>query len=150
MLALEQAGFHRSLIQWSSLRREPGPAEPKGLLGWLRQGGALGDTMYRADNVSLMDGTAAGATIFALLGLVYGSVWPMGPIAGGTLGVLVGGSVGWLLDQLVRERRSRGSAAQRLAGAGCLLLVHCADEIRAAAAEDGLRLAQAVLIGRVE
>ena len=150
VLALKQAGFSSGDFRWMNLQPEPGAQEPKGFLAFLRRGGFLGDTQYRADNASLMDGTAAGATIAALLGIVYGSVWRMGPITGGTLGVLVGGLVGWLVDQWIREKRSRNSLAQRLAQYGCLVLVTCKDEHRIVEAEKALRQAQAVLTGTSE
>ncbi|MFZ5824297.1 MAG: hypothetical protein ACOY94_08220 [Bacillota bacterium] len=150
VLALKQAGFSGADFRWINLQPEPGAQEPKGFLAFLRRGGFLGDTQYRSDNASLMDGTAAGATIAALLGIVYGSVLRMGPITGGTIGVLVGGLVGWLLDQWIQEKRSRNSLAQRLAQYGCLVLVTCKDEHRIVEAEKALRQAQAVLTGASE
>lgn len=148
VLSLKHAGFSSGEIRWIDLQREPGASEPKGVLAFLRGGGFLGDTQFRTDNASLMDGTTAGATIFALLGLVYGSVWRMGPIAGATLGVLGGGLLGWLLDQWVREKRSRNSQEQRLDQYGCLVLVTCPDEQRVSKAQSALREAQAVLTGQ--
>lgn len=150
ILALKQAGFSPGDFRWINLQPEPGAKEPKGFLAFLRRGGFLGDTQYRSDNASLMDGTAAGATIFALVGIVYGSLWRMGPITGGTVGVLAGGLIGWLLDQWIHEKRSRNSLAQRLAQYGCLVLVTCNDEYRIVQAETALRQAQAVLTGASE
>lgn len=147
ILALRQAGFSGGDVRWINLEREPGAPEPRGFLAFLRSGGFLGDTQFRADNASLMDGTAAGAALFALIGMVYGSVWRMGPISGAALGVLGGGLLGWLLDQLVREKRSRHSLAQRIAAYGCLVLVTCQDEQRVDKAKSALRKAQAVLTG---
>lgn len=150
MLGLQQAGFSSGDITWINLECEPGPRQPRGLLGFFRHGGFLGDTQYRADNASLMDGTAAGATIFALVGIVYGSVWRMGPIAGGTLGIVGGGLIGWLLDQWIREKRSNQSMSRRLAQYGCLVLISCRDQTRADQARSVLREAQAVLTGEAE
>lgn len=147
VLALQGAGFGRAELQWCELEGEQGPGEPHGLRQWLRRGGALGDTRTRADAASLMDGTTAGATIAALLGIVYGSTWPMGPVAGGTLGVLAGGLVGWLGDQWVRAWRTRGALAQQAATFGFLLVAACAEPARVPAAQGALREAQVLLTG---
>lgn len=88
----------------------PVPAEAKGgLLGWLARGGLLGDTIDQSDGVSAMDGIATGAVIGCLLGMVWGSHWRWGPIAWATLGLMIGGIVGLILDWLIPEKR-RGEA----------------------------------------
>lgn len=150
VLALRQRGFEPAEIQFSYLQQQHQPWEPKGVVAWLRGGGFLGDTQARSDNASLMDGTTAGATIFSLLGVVYGSVWPMGPITGGTLGILVGGLVGWILDQAIGAPRSRGKIKEKLAPGSCLVVVHCADDNRLSNAKEALRTAQVALQGMLE
>lgn len=92
-----------SLVVFSALA--PTKPEHTGLLGFFARGGPLGDTIDRADGVSVMDGTSVGAVLLGLVGLVFGSRWQYGPIAGSTLGMLVGGLAGFLLDRLIPERR---------------------------------------------
>jgi len=58
----------------------------------------LFDTLDRADSVSLFDGTAALASLFALIGVVYGFVLHWGPIIWGINGGIIGGILGYLLD----------------------------------------------------
>lgn len=150
ILALQQVGFGPGELHFSYLRRSRESAAPHGPIAWLQAGGFLGDTMNRSDAGSLLDGTAAGATIFSLLGVVYGSAWRMGPITGGVLGILGGGLLGWLCDQLIGARRTRGSKVETLTPDSCLIVVDCADDVRLKAAEDALRDAQAVLSGTLE
>lgn len=84
-------------------------AQPKpggsGLLGWLARGGLLGDTMDRTDGVSVMDGTSVAAVFGGVLGIVFGSRWVYGPVTLGTLGMLGGGLLGFLIDRLIPEKR---------------------------------------------
>ncbi len=149
-LSLQRAGFGSVDLQFSYLTSQKQPWEPGTLQAWLHRGGFLGDTMDRSDGSSLMDGTTAGATIFSLLGVVYGSVLPMGPITGGVLGILGGGIVGWLLDQAIGARLSRGKKVERASPDSCLVLVRCDDDERLKAAKNALKEAQVVMQGIIE
>lgn len=149
VLALQQRGFTSDAIRWGELEKHGKTKEPHGLREWLTLGGALGDTLRRADGISLMDGATAGATIASLLGIVYGSVWPIGPIGGGALGILAGGFIGWACDRWVRRGRSRESETDRLHKLGCIVHVSCMGHKRVKAAKTALKEAEAVLISVV-
>lgn len=90
-----------ALVLFSAVR------EPKssGFLGRFMRGGVLGDTIDYSDGVSVMDGTGLGAVFGGLLGLTWGTRYPIGPVTMGTLGMLGGGLVGFLVDRLIPEKR---------------------------------------------
>lgn len=87
-----------------------------GLFGFLQRGGLLGDTIDRSDGVSVMDGTSVGATFGGILGLVYGTRFVFGPISLGTLGMLLGGLVGFVIDRLIPEKRRDQLETSLIAG----------------------------------
>jgi len=93
-----------------------------------------------------MDGATAGATIFSLLGMVYGSVLPVGPIGGSVLGLLLGGWVGWRLDRWIGKGHSRKEGTEELHRLGCIVQVRCMNEERVQAARAALQEGDAVLL----
>jgi hypothetical protein len=87
-----------------------------GLLGWLQRGGALGDTIDRSDGVGVMDGVSIGAVMAGLLGLSWGSRMRYGPIAVGTVAMLAGGLLGYIVDRLIPEKRRDQYEMARIEG----------------------------------
>ncbi|HWI61437.1 MAG TPA: hypothetical protein VNT75_06355 [Symbiobacteriaceae bacterium] len=80
-------------------------AKPRGLMGWLSRGGIFGDTIDRSDGVSVMDGICVGAVFAGILGLAWGAKTALGPVTVGTLAMLGGGIVGFIVDRLIPEKR---------------------------------------------
>lgn len=104
-----------------------------GILGWLSRGGVLGDTLDRSDGVSVMDGISIGSVILGLIGLVWGSRSYYGPVAMGTLGMLLGGIVGLLVDRLIPEKRRDMYETARIPGLIMLQVTSsAADRVKAA------------------
>jgi hypothetical protein len=147
--ALKTAGFGREAVQWCDLKHRR-PARSQSFLVWIRHGGVFGDTIDYSDRVSLMDGTCVGATLAGLLGLSYGSVWRIGSITAGVLGMTLGGFAGWCIDHFIRERRSRRSAAERLSQYGFLLLARCDHEADVQAAKGAFLAGRGALIGLMQ
>ncbi|WP_010096085.1 hypothetical protein [Ornithinibacillus scapharcae] len=70
------------------------------------------DTIHRADGGSVLDGAMMSATIFSVLGTIYGFVWQWGPIIWGLLG-LVGGFLLGLLVEVVINKKKLNVVAKR-------------------------------------
>ena len=103
------------------------------------------DTMYSTDGMSLLDGTAIMASVGMVLGVIYGSVVYIGPVAMGLLGLFGGGGLGYLLDRLSRRK----NRARYDAPAGEIIVaVRCGDKEAAARAEALMREYRAVALGR--
>ncbi|MDH7479491.1 MAG: hypothetical protein QHH02_05730 [Syntrophomonadaceae bacterium] len=95
--------------------------------------GRLFDTIHRADGISRFDGAAVLATLFMLLGVIYGFVLHWGPIIWGAIGLAGGGVLGFLIDRCfgrVRKRAGPPGKGERrredAKGAEVVLIVQCA------------------------
>lgn len=86
----------------------------------------LFDTIHRADGVSVFDAAAILATVFMLLGAIYGYVLKWGPILWGVIGALFGALLGLAIRILLIKRNSpeklRGS---RIRSSEVVLLLQC-------------------------
>ncbi len=65
----------------------------------------LFDSIDRSDGVGLFDGAAIMALILSVFGVIYGFEWKMGPIIWGLIGLVVGGSIGVIIDYLINKRK---------------------------------------------
>ncbi|WP_304542102.1 hypothetical protein [Desulforamulus aquiferis] len=63
------------------------------------------DSMYKTDGMSLIDGIAILSSIGMVLGVIYGSIVFIGPIALGLIGMVVGGGIGYILDKHFCKRK---------------------------------------------
>ena len=90
------------------------------------------DSMYSSDGMSLVDGIALSATLGMLMGVIYGSVLPMGPVALGLIGMLSGGGAGYVIDKKKSKKNMPGSES---AGSFLMLIIHCLSEAEAAEAK---------------
>lgn len=90
------------------------------------------DSMYSSDGMSLVDGIAISATVGMLLGVIYGSELPMGPVALGLIGMLAGGGTGYLIDKKIAKKNRPGAKSP---GGFLLLAVQCLDEAEAVEAK---------------
>lgn len=140
--------FQGSQLRVVTMQITEAAPRPKGVRGWLKRGGVLGDTLDRSDGTSVMDGTIAGATVGGLAGVMTGATFLPGPVALGVAGILGGGLVGYLLDIMIPEhqRQEYKKAIQK----GCTLLeVTCRNKDEADAAELIVRENQAHEVGRM-
>ncbi|MTV50960.1 hypothetical protein GJ688_18755 [Heliobacillus mobilis] len=103
------------------------------------------DDMYKSDGLSLFDGMAFSATVFMLLGVIFGSILYIGSITVGLFGLLLGAGFGYLIDKSIRKRQHRTDA--RLIGE-ILLSVECKTDEEIATAETILREFQVVALGK--
>ena len=103
------------------------------------------DSMYRADGMSLVDGIAIAASIGMLLGVIYGSVVYIGPIALGLIGMVAGGGVGYLLDRMIQKNKKREHNAP---SGEIIVAVRCLSEEEAAQAQSIMKEHQAIALGR--
>ncbi|MFS0861117.1 hypothetical protein [Fredinandcohnia sp. 179-A 10B2 NHS] len=71
------------------------------------------DTIHRVDGRSILDGAMMGATIFAVLGAIYGFVWEWGPIIWGLLGLVGGFLLGLLIELLVNKKKMKSQASTK-------------------------------------
>ena len=131
--ALAKEGFTGEKLLVVAL--EPGRPERQWLL----------DTMYSSDGMSLLDGVAIMASVGMVLGVIYGSVVYIGPVATGLLGMAGGGGLGYLLDRKIRPKNK----ARYAAPAGEIIVAaRCGDQEEAARAESLMREYRAVALGR--
>lgn len=70
------------------------------------------DSMYSNDGKSLIDGMAFGGTVGMVLGVIYGSIVSMGPVALGLIGLLAGAAIGYLVDREINKKNVRGTDPQ--------------------------------------
>ncbi len=90
------------------------------------------DSIHRSDGISLFDGAAAMATVFGLLGAIYGFVLAWGPIIWMVIGFSFGAMVGFILDYAIGKIRSlrnkKASRKREPAGdkaADVILIINC-------------------------
>lgn len=65
------------------------------------------DTIHRVDGKSMLDGAMMGATIFAVLGTVYGFVLYWGPVIWGLIGLAGGFLLGLIIEMAVKKQKMR-------------------------------------------
>jgi hypothetical protein len=111
LTALEQKGIPREKILAVPMDKR---TEPRRLF----------DTLHRADGFSMFDGAAILATVFMLLGAVYGYEWKWGPIIWGIIGALSGLLVGFLLKLLLYKKQGFGT---NKITSEVVLLIHCSE-----------------------
>lgn len=88
-------------------------------------GRKLLDTIHQSDGISLLDGAAVLGTVFMVLGVIYGFTWKWGPILWGLIGLTFGGSLGFLLDLLISNKRGGKNKAGAKA-TEVVLIINCA------------------------
>ncbi|MBM7865276.1 hypothetical protein [Heliomicrobium gestii] len=102
------------------------------------------DTMYKSDGLSLFDGMTMSATIGMLLGVIFGSVVYIGPVALGIIGFLLGAGIGYLIDKKLGQNVRHNDCGP---SGEIIISVACASEIEQERAEAILREYQAVALG---
>ncbi|GBF34018.1 hypothetical protein DCCM_3129 [Desulfocucumis palustris] len=103
------------------------------------------DTMYASDGMSLVDGMAITGSIGMLMGVIYGSMVFIGPVALGLIGLAAGCGLGYFIDKMiVKGKASRG----RSPSGDVLVGVRCRSEDEILQAEDIMKECKAVALGR--
>ncbi|WP_078427206.1 hypothetical protein [Alkalihalobacterium alkalinitrilicum] len=77
--------------------------------------------------LSLLDGTFAWGTVFAVIGVVYGFVLTGGPVMWGLIGLAFGLIFGFLFDFLL-HRKKRQDRKKRGEGGEVMMVIHCQKE----------------------
>ncbi|SMD14716.1 hypothetical protein [Sporomusa malonica] len=103
------------------------------------------DKVYRADGFSVLDGAALLGTVGMLLGVVYGSVYYLGPIICGLLGLLSGAVIGLAVDWVITTRNIKSE--ERSNPIPVMLMVRC-EVAQAEAVEKILEEHQALGLAR--
>ncbi|RNB89227.1 hypothetical protein EDM59_09080 [Brevibacillus nitrificans] len=65
------------------------------------------DSIHRVDGKSILDGAMMGATIFGVLGAIYGFVLYWGPIIWGLLGLVGGFFLGFIIELLLHKKKMK-------------------------------------------
>ncbi|MFC0213968.1 hypothetical protein ACFFK0_16175 [Paenibacillus chartarius] len=84
------------------------------------------DSIHRVDGRSILDGAMMGATIFAVLGAVYGFVLYWGPIIWGLLGLVGGFILGLIIELAVSKKKVTVFASRK---SEVLLEVSCTPSL---------------------
>lgn len=71
------------------------------------------DTINRVDGRSVLDGAMMSATIFAVLGTIYGFVWYWGPVIWGLIGFTGGFLLGLFIELLIRKGKFKIAADRK-------------------------------------
>lgn len=82
----------------------------------------LFDSIHYSDGVSVLDGMAAWAVVFAVFGIVFGSQVKIGPLALGLAGYGAGALFGFLLDMIRQPARGKAKASRTIE---IILLIPC-------------------------
>lgn len=61
-------------------------------------------------DINLFEVTVAVATLFAVFGLIYGFIWPGGPIVWGLIGLRVGSVTGFVINLLTIHYIQHGTS----------------------------------------
>lgn len=82
------------------------------------------DTIQRADGLSMMDLATFSGTVLMLFGVMWGFCWTWGPIIWGTIGLFIGGTLGFAIKYVyyrfwVKGQPSKGKNAE------VMLIVAC-------------------------
>ncbi len=85
------------------------------------------DTIYYSDGYSLLDGMAPWSVVGALLGVIWGSKFFIGPIATGLIGFVVGASLGYYFDKFIKHKKTNKKYKNYI---DFLLIVKCRSEQR--------------------
>ncbi|MCH1627490.1 hypothetical protein [Fredinandcohnia quinoae] len=79
----------------------------------LDSGAHIIDTIHRADGRSVLDGAMMGATIFAVLGAIYGFVLYWGPIIWGLIGLAGGFILGLIIELALSKKKLKVFASRK-------------------------------------
>lgn len=71
------------------------------------------DSIHKVDGRSMLDGAMMSATIFAVLGVIYGFVLRWGPVIWGLLGLAGGFVLGLLVELAVNKKKLKGTAGRK-------------------------------------
>ena len=63
------------------------------------------DSIHRVDGSSVLDGAMMSATIFSVLGTIYGFVWDWGPIIWGLIGLIGGFILGLIIELVINKKK---------------------------------------------
>jgi hypothetical protein len=69
----------------------------------------LFDNIHRSDGISLFDGAAALGMVFMLLGAIYGFLFKWGPIIWAIIGLVVGITIGFIVDLSISKIKTNRS-----------------------------------------
>jgi hypothetical protein len=105
----------------------------------------LFDRMHYSDSQSMFDLTMIFATIFSLLGLIYGFLLPWGPVIWALIGTAFGAGVGILIKLLVIRKTLKKTVRQP----SVVLLVACGEK-QAEMVQDTLRAHFALGVSKLD
>lgn len=71
------------------------------------------DTIHRVDGGSVLDGAMMGATIFSVLGAIYGFIWEWGPIIWGLIGLAGGFLIGLIIELVFNKKKLKLTAKRK-------------------------------------
>ncbi|RXT03712.1 hypothetical protein [Ammoniphilus sp. CFH 90114] len=71
------------------------------------------DSIHRVDGRSILDGAMVGASIFMVLGTIYGFVWKWGPVIWGLLGLIGGFILGLIVELLLNKKKLQVFASRK-------------------------------------
>jgi hypothetical protein len=71
------------------------------------------DSLHRVDGRSVLDGAMVSATIFMLLGTIYGFVWQWGPVIWGLIGLVGGFFLGLIIELLLQKKKVNVFASKK-------------------------------------
>lgn len=80
------------------------------------------DSIHRVDGRSILDGAMVGATVFMVLGTIYGFIWHWGPIIWGLIGLVAGFCLGLLIELAFNKKKLKFASSQK---SEVILQLHC-------------------------
>lgn len=86
------------------------------------------DSIHRSDGVSILDVPAVCATIFMLLGVIYGFQLAWGPILWGIIGLITGILIGLFIKLFNRTRQAHAPASKKKDQTEVVLMINCKEE----------------------
>jgi hypothetical protein len=71
------------------------------------------DSIHRVDGRSMLDGAMVGATIFMVLGTIYGFIWHWGPIIWGLIGLVFGFFLGLIIELAFNKKKLKLASSRK-------------------------------------
>lgn len=105
---------------------------------------SLLDSMYSADGMSLADGVAMASSVGMVLGVIYGSVSCLGPVALGLAGMAAGGAAGFALDRHMKKKKQVKGAPP---AGEVIVVVNCSNREEAVRVESIMKEYHAAALG---
>jgi hypothetical protein len=135
-----------SELELNNIKREKILAIPLGRKAEKRK---ILDSINQSDGISFIDISTILATVFMVLGVIYGFVLKWGPVIWGLIGLMLGAVLGFIIDIIPKKKGRRNNETDGIRKAEVVIIIDC-DINQAEVVENILMSNLAIGIGRFD